>query len=251
MCRAERSRALRWTLPPALLIMASASGQNNLPAPMYVTPGAPYSGEQVQERVETPSDGSRAARTVEIVKLYRDSEGRTRTERPLVTEIDDPVAGVRYTLDSRNKIAHRVNIPKQQIVFGDQPGAILLIPAGDGVRFTPPVGGAPVGVVLTMTVGNGTKAPQPQLTTEDLGTLTMEGLLVEGTRQTLTISTEGKPTVTVTDTWTSPDLHLALLSKVTGATSGETTVKMTHLSRSEPPAELFRPPPDYQILDGN
>src|SRR5690348_3092580 len=100
----------------ALLLVSSASGQSSLPPPMQVVEGAPYSGEQIQERVETASDGSRATRPLGSARLYRDSAGRTRTERPAGIEINDPVAGVRYTMDPQTRTAKRVKVPRELII---------------------------------------------------------------------------------------------------------------------------------------
>lgn len=79
----------------ALLEQASPS------APVLdVVIGAPYSAE----RTMTGSN--------QKVKLYRDSQGRTRTDPSVtaglrVVEIDDPVAGYVYMLDATKHVAHR------------------------------------------------------------------------------------------------------------------------------------------------
>jgi hypothetical protein len=65
--------------------------------------GAPYSGEEVSENVKTLADGTRLTQKMMARKVWRDAEGRTRTERPLgmgpnqaamplIIEITDPVA---------------------------------------------------------------------------------------------------------------------------------------------------------------
>src|ERR1035438_2820030 len=45
--------------------------------------GAPYSAQRLSEHVQTASDGTRFTSTIQEETLYRDSQGRTRTERPL------------------------------------------------------------------------------------------------------------------------------------------------------------------------
>ena len=233
---------------------AAAAWSQNAP-PMVVVTGAPYSGEQVQERMETSSDGSRITRSLGSVKMYRDSEGRTRTERPQAIEIEDPVAGLRFTLDARTKTARRVAVTREQMISGDQSGTLLALSAGNTITFSTPVAGSSVSVTLTVIPASDAGKPQPQLATEDLGTLKMEGVLVEGSRQTLTIPAgaqgNDRPITTVTDTWTSPELKIVMLSKVTDPRTGETTVQMTHLSRSEPTLTLFQPPPDYKIMEAS
>src|SRR5688572_6905514 len=79
-----------------------------------VIKGAPYSAEAVTESVQTLSDGNRIVNKM-TSQVFRDSEGRIRREQtlkglggvgtgeePLQTIfINDPVAGVTYSLDTR------------------------------------------------------------------------------------------------------------------------------------------------------
>ncbi len=87
--------------------------------------GAPYSAEQVFERTQTLADGTHINQKPQITKMYRDSQGRKRTERPMfvgpawastetpvIVEIRDPVAGFQYTLDMQEHVAHRVVLTK-------------------------------------------------------------------------------------------------------------------------------------------
>src|SRR5262245_56097306 len=91
-----------------------------------VVKGAPYSATATTETIQTLSDGNQIIRKNES-KLYRDSEGRTRIEQALETIgkwtadgeaqqsifINDPVAGVSYSLDPRVRTAHK-NVYAQQ-----------------------------------------------------------------------------------------------------------------------------------------
>ncbi len=82
--------------------------------------GAPYSAQRVSEHVQIGADGTRFTSNSQQETVYRDSQGRIRTERsvrtgpnqvaggPVVVEIQDPVANVGYVLDSQNKVAHRM-----------------------------------------------------------------------------------------------------------------------------------------------
>src|SRR5882724_8797120 len=82
--------------------------------------GMPYSADEVTENVQTLADGTHITQNPSVTHVWRDSQGRTRTERrymrpPEVTvvELRDPVAGSFYVLDSYNKITHRLPIPTQ------------------------------------------------------------------------------------------------------------------------------------------
>src|SRR6266481_4426251 len=92
-----------------------------VPAP--VVTGAPYSADQVIGNVQTLADGAHVDRGTSVRRFNRDSQGRTRIERPIlvtrdengwnltVIEIRDPVDGLYTVLDQQNKVAHRFGTP--------------------------------------------------------------------------------------------------------------------------------------------
>ncbi|HSS97965.1 MAG TPA: hypothetical protein VLK33_13085, partial [Terriglobales bacterium] len=90
--------------------------------------------------------------------------------------------------------------------------------------------------------------------TEELGTQTMEGVLVNGVRTTHTIPVgeigNDRPLAIVTEVWTSPELNTIVYSKRSDPRMGEQTFRLTNISRAEPSASLFTVPGDYKILDG-
>src|SRR5262245_4472017 len=87
--------------------------------PGRVVKNAPFSADIVTESTQTLADGSHV-RQSNTVKVYRDSEGRTRREQspnmngltnnanmPSLVFINDPVAGVSMALNSKNKTGTR------------------------------------------------------------------------------------------------------------------------------------------------
>ncbi|MBZ5607980.1 MAG: hypothetical protein LAP38_06980 [Acidobacteriia bacterium] len=229
-----------------------------------VVAGLPYSCEQVSEHTQTLSDGTNISDRRMVVKMYRDSAGRTRTERPLMigpagvaaeapvmVEIFDPVAGYRYILDATKREAHR--------------SAFAAVPAGAG---TPSPGAARV--IASQTAQAGTVAmivpapagiagspqfPRPEISSESLGTKIIEGSLAEGRRTTMTYA-EGsigndRPVVVTQEMWNSPELRILLLSTSHDPRSGDSSMKTENLSRAEPDPTLFQVPPDYEIVDDN
>lgn len=208
-----------------------------------VLTGAPYSGHGTAETVRTLQDGTHLTQpSMAQPMIYRDSMGRTRTERspagpmlapggtarpsqPVVPEINDPVAGYHYVLDSVNHVAHRVKVLPRNM----QPPPAAMIPP-------------------SRTLPNGMT-----LTTESLGTQTMFGLTVNGTRQTTTYppgTYQGNDRVvtSVSESWRSPQYGLVLLSKNTGM-NGDSTTSFKDLSLAEPDPTLFQIPAGYQIVD--
>jgi hypothetical protein len=225
--------------------------------------GAPYSAAITNESVQTLADGNRIVES-STGTTARDSQGRTRqdaalppignlsaTNAPHIVFIVDPVAHVSYTLNLTDKTAQKMSMPsppsgaspstasgRQVFVtqFGDAPGPDV-----------PP----PPAVAMIKSLGAEEHA---EVTTEDLGTQTMEGLLVTGTRTTRTIPAgeigNEKPISIVTEVWTSPDLKTIVYSKRTDPRMGEQTFKLTNVVRGEPDASLFTVPADFKLADG-
>ena len=97
----------------------------------------------------------------------------------------------------------------------------------------------------------GTRAEKPVV--ESLGTQFMEGLAVEGTRTTVTIPAgeigNERPIDIVSERWFSQDLKVLVMSRQSDPRFGETTYRLTNLSRAEPPAHLFEIPADFTLVD--
>jgi hypothetical protein len=199
--------------------------------------GAPYSAEAINERVQTLADGTHITQPVQKTKFYRDSQGRTRIERtfpapagavagPATIEINDPVSGAHYTLHERNHTAYRISL------VDERPPA----PPHINAQLTPH-----------------SQSEGPQRTRESLGTQTIEGIVAEGTRMTSVYPPgsigNDRPITVVTETWRSPELNLTVFSEISDPRSGETTSRLTNISRAEPDAALFQIPPDYEIVD--
>lgn len=220
--------------------------------------GAPYSATVTNESVQTLADGNRIVQS-STGSIARDSQGRTRQDTPVpaignisaangphFVIIMDPVAQVSYTLDLTNKTAQKMPTPAGvagggQVFIQRFDGPVL---AGDG---PPP----PPAVAMMKPLG---RAEDAEMSTEDLGTQTMEGLLATGVRTTRTIPAgeigNEKPLSVVTEVWTSPDLKTIIYSKRTDPRMGEQTFKLTNIQRAEPDPSLFTVPVDFKLTDG-
>jgi hypothetical protein len=81
----------------------------------------------------------------------------------------------------------------------------------------------------------------------------VEGVVAKGTKITRTIPAgelgNDLPIVITTETWTSPELKVIVMSKSSDPRMGETTYKLTNLSRAEPEPSLFQIPADYTTKD--
>jgi hypothetical protein len=262
----------------------SGSAQFAVPAPFLfrmVVTGAPYSAEEVVGQVQTLADGTKITRNQPATKIYRDSFGRTRTERPLfrgmalagrapesplLIEITDTVAQVKYTLDSVNKVAHRQkftsspemagNLAARRGEFTAVVGSGATVGGGGGAGRAgamTQVPAFPAPGVAAATFPVPPEATRPQMATEKLGTQTIEGVLAEGTRHTMTWPTgsqgNDRPISVVTEAWTSRDLKVTVLNRTNDPRTGEHTQKLTNISLAEPAASLFQPPAEYSVVD--
>ena len=203
-------------------------GQVRWPYPVpYATSavtGRPYSAEEVAERKQTLSDGTQISHPTSTIKIFRDSAGRTRTERVFHVEIHDVVAGYRYILDTVNKVAHRsAVVPRPAVAEVARPGAPKAV---DG---------------------------PPSFSHEPLDTQVMQGLTCVGSRFKMTypVGAQGndRPIIVTVDSWTSTEPRLMVLSKHTDPRMGVRIVQLKNISRAEPEYSLFQPPPDYKVVD--
>jgi hypothetical protein len=93
-----------------------------------------------------------------------------------------------------------------------------------------------------------------QMSFQDLGTQTIEGIEAHGVRTTRAplAATDGgdrKPVEEVTDTWCSDELSAVVL-KVTQSRGGlKFTAAMQNIVRGEPDAALFEIPPGYAVTE--
>ena len=203
----------------------------------------PFSADAVTTLVRTLPDGTHITRKTMTVKMYRDSAGRVRSDRipgtfmagqpapPPTILITDPIAGYSYVLNTTNKIAQR--------------SPFKAIPQDMLMNSTPP----PAARVRVPVANNS----RPQIKTEDLGTQTMEGLVVQGERRTVTYPAgsigNDRDISNVSEIWSSKELRLMILQVHSDPRNGETTTRMENLSRAQPDPNLFLPPPDYKIVD--
>jgi hypothetical protein len=204
--------------------------------PGRVVRNAPYAAEAVTEITQTLADGNRIHQ-VSVSRVYRDGEGRTRTEQslsglsaiapnsnlPKVIFLQDPVAGSSYALDTTRKTATKSEWQRAG--------------RGRGAAWTSPRPGA------------------PSVKEESLGRQTMEGLPADGTRSTTVIPAgqvgNEQPIPIVTERWYSSDLQVYLSIRHSDPRSGETVTRLTNLTRGEPAHSLFEVPADFRVTGEN
>ncbi|MEQ1924202.1 MAG: hypothetical protein ABL952_17010 [Pyrinomonadaceae bacterium] len=191
----------------------------------------PFSAETVIEDTRRLFDGTTVTKTNKGA-FYRDAAGRTRREQPLemvggvsisgkdgkpqmLVFINDFASKTQYFLDMNNKVARQ-----------------------HGIGGNPP---------------NEPGTP-PDAKTESLGTKTIEGVTVEGTRVTFEIPVghlgNDKPIQVVTEKWFTPELQMIVYSRHLDPLAGEHIFKLVNIKRIEPSADLFAVPSGFRVEKG-
>jgi hypothetical protein len=223
--------------------------------PGRVVKNAPYAADVVTESTRTLADGNHIRQST-TAKVYRDSEGRTRSEQsvnlnglaananmPQMVFINDPVAGVNYALNAKDRTAVKSN----------------WMPRGRGGPGGPPPNQAQAngtqanGAQAAQRRQRGASNPNPNVKMESLGRQTIEGVPADGRRTTVTIPVgqmgNELPIQSVTEIWYSADLHTEVLYKHSDPRMGDIVRKLANVSRSEPSRTMFEAPADYKVTE--
>ena len=132
------------------------------------------------------------------------------------------------------------------------PGLPLPPESGDVLFFEAAVS-APAGANVRRMVTTQRREGAQAEASESLGTQTIEGVLAEGTRSTITIAAgqigNERPIEIVSERWFSPELKTLVLSKQSDPRFGETTYRLSNIVLGNPEASLFEVPADFQIVE--
>ena len=240
-------------------------------------PNAPFSADAETEFTQVLGDGNRIERRYSSM-VARDSQGRTRREEeialigplavdgpsPRLVTILDNVSGHSYTLDERQRIAFRNPMAIAKLREGhafafsyhaDQKGATTWVGQADGsATWT-----AAVKPSVVVGAGSGQRvmpgdAAASKVTTESLGSRSIEGVTAEGTRTTSTIPAGAignvMPIEVVSERWYSRELQMAVLITRKDPRSGDSVYRLRNIVRTEPPPDLFVVPSDYEVRGG-
>jgi hypothetical protein len=194
-----------------------------------LVPNAPFSAEIVIENTRRLFDGSTVSKSSRGA-IYRDAQGRTRREQPLeniggfnvvgengspqmLVFINDFPGKTHYFLDLNRRVARKNPLPENR-------------------PFLP-------------------ETESKTGKTESLGTKTIEGVAVEGTRTTFEIPVgqigNDKPIAVVTEKWFSPELQVVVYSRHVDPIAGEHIFRLVNIKKSEPSADLFTVPNGFRI----
>ena len=197
-----------------------------------VVTNSPFSAQVTRETVQVLADGTRIDHK-ETGNIARDSVGRTRDEMtmnaigpleasglaPHIVFIRDPAAAKNYVLNEDKKTVMAMDTSR----WGTEERRNSMRKMNTG--------------------------EDANVQTLSLGTKTMDGLTVTGTRTTRTIPAEqignDKPIVITREEWYSSDLQMIVSSTRSDPRFGTTTFQLTNISRNEPSQSMFMVPSDY------
>lgn len=218
-----------------------------------VVTAAPYTATAVTETTQVLADGNRIVNKKSAF-VARDSQGRTRREEtlarigplsvdsPKLIFISDPVAHTVVTLEPGRQAA--MLLKTQSLGSGSNPGSLPIVTTR---RLE-----GPGKIVISESIHSGSSNEKNQKSAklEDLGTQTIEGILADGKRETVTIPAgqigNDRPIDIVSESWYSAELHTVVLRKHSDPRSGESVYRLTDIKRGEPDASLFQVPSGYK-----
>ncbi|HEX4065308.1 MAG TPA: hypothetical protein VHZ09_04735 [Acidobacteriaceae bacterium] len=188
-------------------------------------PGAPFTAKVVVEWDQPLIGGGTVSRTY-YTMVARDAQGRvhreirgfvlagSNEEPPLRTiTILDPVADTRTNC---------VEATMQCTVTAYQPRTML----------------------------TGAAVAGGHVTTESLGSQTMQGLTAVGTRETQTTQTSSRVILSHTESWYSPQLQMDLSVARSNPQMGQVTLTVENLQQVKPDGSWFALPAGFQVSDG-
>ena len=236
---------------------------------MTSVPNAAFSADAETEFTQVLGDGNRIERRYSSM-VARDNQGRTRREEeialvgpltvdgpsPRLVTIVDPVAGQSYTLDDKQRVAYRNPIAMTKLRAAHAMGWAA---AGTDGQFAWTSGTAVAKPPITVTATPGQRVfvgdgAATKVTTESLGTKSIEGVMADGTRTTSTIPAGAignlMPIEVVSERWYSRELQMAVSISRRDPRSGDSVYRLRNIVKAEPPQDLFTVPADYQVRGG-
>lgn len=230
-------------IAPLLAVSWSSFAQESIPVcpPAPASPrvapdnvrlvtGAPYSAMGTSQTISTDANGSKVVRQ-NTVRVWRDSDGRTRSEFELtsiggptpleinsrLTVIDDPAARERYVLRPDGQV---ITVAIAPCRAANEPDTTV---------------GPPRPARLPMKVSRPVKLGERQVDGE-----TVTGSRVEATIPAGAMGNE-QPVKMSAEQWYGKDLKVVVEATYKDPRTGETRYKLREIQRDEPDASLFRP----------
>jgi len=193
-----------------------------------IVTGQPYSGEAITTVKMRMFDGTQIDRSV-TARIYRDTLGRVRREQTIM--------GLE-ALDTKNDVR-----------------AIVLIidPVANSIYSIVPGTNTAQRLVMNQ-MSHVEHRPVDEMPREErLGPREIDGITTIGHRMTTTIPAgrvgNDRPITIIDERWEARDLKVVVESRHHDPRTGDVEYHLTKISRKEPPADLFKVPAGYKIVD--
>jgi len=242
----------------AILSMSFLATLAALPqsGPLPATSNQPFVAIKKLVFVQKLADGTTINQESTMVEA-RDSAGRvvhTDVINPIApnrigaTTVLDPVAHTFTSWGSISRQANRTNLPDPSHPHQQAAPAPARPPQPPAVCSGP----SPPNPGLNI-IDCRAKLNPPEIKTEKLGSKSLAGLYVEGTRTTITSPVgrvgNDKPIVQTIERWVNPDLHLVVSEIIDDPRIGLRTTELINLDRREPDPILFQVPDGYTVRE--
>jgi len=194
------------------------------------TKGFPFSAEVIRNEEFHPANGKEIHFEIHG-KMYRDSQGRTRTDR-------------QWLVNGKMRVEPSMIVdPVQQIIMHiEHNSKTVTIQHGAASAETPKTDTGVVEKPIEKPAAEEKLAPG----LKRLGTMALEGFTAIGTQYT-----RSEQPLDRDESWVSDDLPgTVLMMKSEGPQAGTvSTTRLVNIKREEPDPELFRPPAGYAVHD--
>jgi hypothetical protein len=241
------------------------ANQSIIAAILQPVTGEPYQANKITHSKQTLSDGTIITHETKGL-IARDTQGRMREDLYIVhsgqvqgreqdmnlqsATVGDPIAHTMlFWTGEKTKIAMQMQLPSlpKNLPAGSLQGILAAPPP------PPPPGHSPLTAGLGRVPGGILDVNANNVHTEDLGRQSIEGVLVFGKRTTTTIPLgrigNDRPIVVVHEEWRSPELKILVKTIDTDPRTGEQTMELQGLTRTDPDATLFQAPAGYKVQD--
>jgi hypothetical protein len=177
--------------------------------------------------------------------FYRDDRGRMRTESQGAIVIFDPVAGLSYLMRTSNKMY-------SQSAIGNPNGWTWVSAAGSEASVRPSAARQAPGDPAVAMAQRRFGLPATQPVTETLAPRTVNGIMANGSRVTITIPKgalgNDRDMKVVNERWYSDELKVLVKSVNSDPRYGVTTYDLTQVVQGSPDPSLFHVPADFRLL---
>ncbi len=238
------------------------SNQSVMAVMLEPATGLPYQATKITKSVQKLADGT--VITQETKGLFaRDTDGRVREDLNLVhsgrmdgqqrdvvlqsATVGDPVTHTMTFWSGDAKMAVQMALPNLNGLGkgGHHVNQVML----SAPPPPPPVPGQ-AATLMTARPRQGAADPE-NVRTEQLGQQSIEGVLATGVRTTTTIPLgkigNDRPMTVVHEEWRSPELKILIKTVDTDPRTGEQTMELQNLVRTDPDKTLFAAPAGYTV----